>query len=290
MREHVVTGGGGVRLRVREAGEPEAPALLFLHGWSQCRLCWTPQFDSDLARNHRLVAMDLRGHGRSDKPVDGYDDSALWAADLHAVITELALQRPVVTGWSYGGLVICDYLRAHGDNALGGVHLVAAITELGTSTAAASVGAGFLAAAKASYSNDVVECVAGIEAYLRLVVEPELDDAEMARLVGYNVLVPPPVRKQLFRRTVSNADVLRALAVPTLVTHGADDGVVLPAAAERHAALIPHAEHSVYPGVGHAPFVSVPDRFNEELRAFATRCGQQAARRSQDRALRHIPG
>lgn len=279
MREHVVTGGGGVRLRVREVGDPEAPSLLFLHGWSQCRLSWAPQFDSELARDFRLVAMDLRGHGRSDKPSDGYDDPVLWAADLHAVLTELALDRPVVTGWSYGGLVICDYLRAHGDEALGGVHLVGAITELGTSTAAAGVGAEFLAAAKGSYRDDAMECIAAIEAYLRLVAGPDLSDEELARLVGFNALVPPKVRKQLFRRRVNNDDVLRALTVPVLVTHGARDQVVLPTVGQRHAGLVGHAVRSVYPGVGHAPFAQAPARFNQELRDFATRCQRSAATR-----------
>jgi non-heme chloroperoxidase len=280
MREHVVTGGGGVRLRLREAGDPQGPSLLFLHGWSQCGLCWAPQFESDLARDFRLVAMDLRGHGRSDKPADAYGDSALWAADLHAVITELALERPVVTGWSYGGLVICDYLRGNGDAALGGVHLVGAITELGTTTAAASVGPEFLAAARDSYSDDVVECIAGVENYLRVVVGPELPDQDMALLVGYNALVPPQVRKQLFKRRVNNDDVLRALTVPVLVTHGADDQVVLASAGERHAGLISHARHSVYPDAGHAPFVQASTRFNQELRDFATLCQRPAPSRA----------
>jgi pimeloyl-ACP methyl ester carboxylesterase len=62
--------------------------------------------------------MDIRGHGRSDKPLDpnAYDDSAQWAADVNNVITGLGLKQPVLCGWSYGGAIICDYLRAHGDD------------------------------------------------------------------------------------------------------------------------------------------------------------------------------
>lgn len=280
MWQHLVSGGGGVRLRVREAGDPHGTPLLFLHGWSQCGLCWAPQFGSDLTRDFRLVAVDLRGHGWSDKPAAGYDDPALWAADLHAVITELDLRGPVVTAWSYGGLVLCDYLRTHGDGALGGVHLVAAITELGTSRAATDVGAEFVTAARDSYSSDVAECLAGIERYLRVVVGPDLPDADLALLIGYNALVPPPVRRQLFRRRVSNDDVLTALAVPVLISHGVDDAVVLPAAARHAAELIGHARSSVYPATGHAPFVSAPARFNRELREFATLCQRPAPGRS----------
>jgi pimeloyl-ACP methyl ester carboxylesterase len=56
--------------------------------------------------------------------------------------------------------------------------------------------------------------------------------------------------------------------VPALVVHGEEDGVVLPAAAEEHADLLPDAETSWYPEVGHSPFFEAPERFNRELRSF----------------------
>ena len=69
-------------------------------------LAWSRQLDSELARDHRLVAMDLRGHGLSEKPRDAYGDSRLWADDVRAVIDALNLDRPVLCGWSHGPLVI----------------------------------------------------------------------------------------------------------------------------------------------------------------------------------------
>jgi pimeloyl-ACP methyl ester carboxylesterase len=56
--------------------------------------------NSDLTQDHRLVAMDMRGHGLSDKPLQGYDDSKLWADDVNAVIETLSLDDPVLCGWS----------------------------------------------------------------------------------------------------------------------------------------------------------------------------------------------
>ena len=100
---------------------PDGQPVLFLHGLSQCRLAWAKQFASDLANDLRLVAMDLRGHGLSDKPRDAYGDSRQWADDVHAVIDVLGLERPILVGWSYGP-VICDYLRTYGDGRLGGVN------------------------------------------------------------------------------------------------------------------------------------------------------------------------
>src|SRR5699024_5316180 len=86
--------------------------------------------DHDLAAGRRLVAMDLRGHGRSDVPESGYDDPDVWAGDLAAVL-QRAGTPAIVVCWSYGGLVIADYLRRHGDQGLAGLVFVGAITEIG---------------------------------------------------------------------------------------------------------------------------------------------------------------
>jgi pimeloyl-ACP methyl ester carboxylesterase len=53
-----------------------------------------------------------------------------------------------------------------------------------------------------------------------------------------------------------------------LITHGQEDAILLPTAAQQHAALIAHAQTSFYPNVGHAPFFENAQRFNQELRAF----------------------
>ena len=120
MTHHTITGGGGVKLHVAETGTRGGRPILFIHGLSQCWLCWSRQLSSSLGERYRLVAMDMRGHGLSEKPLDGYADSRLWAEDVHAVIRTLNLERPVLCGWSYGPLVILDYLRHFGEDAVGG--------------------------------------------------------------------------------------------------------------------------------------------------------------------------
>ena len=87
--------------------------------------------DSDLAENFRLVAMDDRGHGLSDKPKDAYGNSDLWADDVQGIISELSLDQPVLCGWSYGELIIADYLAKYGTEHIAGVNLVGAISKLG---------------------------------------------------------------------------------------------------------------------------------------------------------------
>jgi pimeloyl-ACP methyl ester carboxylesterase len=66
-------------LNVVETGNPDGKPILFIHGLSGCGLVWGRQLGSELGRDFRLVAMDLRGHGMSAKPRDAYGDSRLWA-------------------------------------------------------------------------------------------------------------------------------------------------------------------------------------------------------------------
>ena len=131
VKTHKITGGGGVALHVVETGNPKGRPILFIHGCSQCWLAWTRQMQSNLADDYRLVAIDLRGHGLSDKPREGYADSRLWADDVQAAIQALRLDHPILCGWSYGPLVILDYIRHYGADSIGGINFVGRVSKLG---------------------------------------------------------------------------------------------------------------------------------------------------------------
>src|SRR5437870_4752712 len=135
IKSHRIVGGGGIQLHLSEAGNSQGRPIVFIHGFSQCCLAWGRQLSSDLAKDHRLIAMDLRGHGLSDKPRDGYSESRLWADDIAAVIKALNLNQPILCGWSYGPLIILDYIRHYGEDAIGGVIFVGGITKLGSEEA-----------------------------------------------------------------------------------------------------------------------------------------------------------
>jgi len=62
LKNHKITGGGGIQLHIVEAGKPSGRPIIFIHGVSQCWLTWSRQMSSVLADGHRLVAIDLRGH------------------------------------------------------------------------------------------------------------------------------------------------------------------------------------------------------------------------------------
>jgi pimeloyl-ACP methyl ester carboxylesterase len=269
MQHHTITGGGGTRLHLVEAGNPLGPAILFIHGLSQCWLQWSRQLDSGLAQTHRLVAMDLRGHGQSDRPRDGYGDSRFWADDVDAAIRQLELDRPILCGWSYGPLVILDYVRHHGEDRIGGMHLVSAVTKLGSEAAVSVLTPEFLSLVPQLFSQDAEESVRGLQGLLRLCFAREPSAAELYCMLGYSATVPPFVRQALLSRVLDNDDVLPTIRRPVLITHGARDAIVRKEAVEQHRTGIRHAQVDVMPSAGHAPFWDDAPSFNARLGAFS---------------------
>lgn len=269
VKSYRITGGGGAGLYVEETGKADGRPLLFIHGFNQCRLAWAKQTGSSLADEFRLIAMDNRGHGLSEKPVDAYGDSRLWAEDVAAVIDGLALDRPVLVGWSYAGMIIFDYLRHYGEDKISGVNLVAARSRIGTPEAVAETGKDYLPLRARLFSSDVTETVAALESFVRLCTFKPLAPEEYYFFLGFNAIVPPYVRQGMMSRSLANDDLLAVLKKPFLITHGQEDGVILIRHSEYMAGRIAGAKTSFYPETGHNPFWENAARFNRELAAFA---------------------
>jgi pimeloyl-ACP methyl ester carboxylesterase len=93
----------GVRLHVRRVVEPEAKPMLLLHGLGVAGAVWQ-SFARRLLPDFAAVAPDLRGHGKSDAPPQGYEPHD-YAADLAKMISEQRLAPLPVVGHSLGALV-----------------------------------------------------------------------------------------------------------------------------------------------------------------------------------------
>jgi pimeloyl-ACP methyl ester carboxylesterase len=269
MEHHRITGGGGIQLHLVETGNPRGRPIVFIHGISQCSLSWRRQLGSDLADDFRLIAMDLRGHGLSDRPREGYGDSKLWADDVNASIQALKLDHPVVVGWSYGPLVILDYIRHYGENDISGIDFIGGITKLGSDEAMSVIGPEFLSLIPGLFATEVEQSVRSLDSLLRLCYTQELSAEDWYLMLGYGVSVPPYVRQALFSRAFDNDDLLPRMRKPVLITQGADDPIVKPIAVEKHKAGLAHAQVHMMPNTGHAPFWDDSAGFNQRLRAFA---------------------
>ena len=267
MKVHTVRGGGGLRLHVREWGNADGTPILFIHGWSQNHLCWVKQYESGLADEFRIVACDLRGHGMSDAPLDSehYTEGELWADDVAAIIDELRLGRTVLVGWSYGAFVICDYIRVHGQDRVAAIDFVEGAVKLGEAAFGTLIGPGFLDHFVGAAADDLPTNIAAMRAFVKVCASKPFRAEDFETALCWNIVVPAQVRANLAMREIDCDDVLCALEVPLLVTHGRADTVVLPAMAEHVLAACPTAEASWYDGVAHLPHLEDPERFNREL-------------------------
>lgn len=110
-----MTPGAGVTLHYRDWGGPSsAPALLLLHGLASSARIWdlvAPQ----LASHRRVIALDQRGHGLSEKPDTGYDFATIVADDLAAAESLGPGARFAVAGHSWGANVALEFAAAHPD-------------------------------------------------------------------------------------------------------------------------------------------------------------------------------
>lgn len=268
MKTSIIKGGGGTQLHIVEIGNPNGKPILFIHGISQCWLTWLRQLHSPLADHYHLVAMDLRGHGNSEKPRDRYGDSRLWADDVQAVITGIGLDHPLLCSWSYGSLVILDYLRHYGEEEIRGINFVGGVTKLGSEEAASVFDPGFLALVPGFFSSDVEASLRALDDLLKRAYAQELSAEDHYRMLGYNACVPPHVRQGLLSRTIDNDDLLPKLRKPVLVTQGMKDAVVKPSVISQQMSKIGHARVQLIAEAGHACFWEVAETFNEHLREF----------------------
>ena len=259
----------GTRLAVYEWGNAAGPAILLVHGFAQCHLCFEPQVRSALAKRFRLVAYDMRGHGASGQPQDpaAYQGGRVWADDLATVMAAKGLQRPTLVGWSMGGRVIRQYLINYGDAEIAGINFVA--SQVIEEPRFRGPGAPKPLPERMTLEEEIDAAIAFLDGCFG----KKPSEAAFRRALGYNMRVPAAVRRAIAGWSTAaplTIDALRKVRVPVLITHGRQDTVVLPAAAEMTADTITHARLSWFDDCGHSPFVEDSARFNDELAAFVT--------------------
>jgi pimeloyl-ACP methyl ester carboxylesterase len=255
----------GLTISAQQWGNPNGPEILFIHGFAQSYLSWMRQVDSELTNEFHIVTYDLRGHGNSDKPLDParYRDTKAWGDEVQAVIDAAGLKRPVLSGWSYAGRVISDYIATHGAAKLAGINYVGSSIRVDPATVGDNIVNLPLMA-----SEDLVTNIAATRSFVHgcFSKQPTTEDYEI--MLAFNMMVPPAVRGAMGGRPHDATEMLSKLKIPVLVTHGAEDRNIKLGAAQYTASVIPGAKLSVYQGIGHSPFYEDAPRFNAELATF----------------------
>lgn len=262
---------GGIAYRVYGAG----PALVLLHGWGVDSRAFGPVVPA-LARRHRVIVPDQRGHGASVAfPEEG--DFGLFADDLEALLAALALDRAVLLGWSMGALVAWDFARRYGTGRLAGLITVDMVPRLLNDAGwphglRRGEGAEAFAASMAAMEEDW-------PAYTRVFVprvfaeEPATDDPRAALLYGAALANDGCVMARVWGAMVREdfRDDLPSIRLPSLHVYGEASRLYGSAAARWVGSRLADGAVTGIRGAGHAPHLEQPEPFLAVVEGFLRR-------------------
>ena len=109
------TASDGAALWFEEWGDPEAPAVVLLHGFTGDLRAWQPHV-GPFSADYRVIAPDLRGHGRSAAPEE-FETYTMerYAADLAELLDHLGIDVCALAGMSFGGMIAAHFAVGHPD-------------------------------------------------------------------------------------------------------------------------------------------------------------------------------
>lgn len=245
----------GVRLAYTEAGSGDPPMLL-VHGWTCNHSHFAPQAEHFSAR-HRVISVDLRGHGESDKPEQAYT-MAGFADDLAWLCEQLDVEQPVVIGHSMGGVIAFEMAARHPDQVRA---VVAVDSPLVPPAALAAQITGLVEGLKSPAYRDVSRGFVGEVLFL-----PTDDQGRKARIVDDMAAAPQHVMASAMEcifscDTGASASGCKA---PALLINAATPLADL----ARLQKLCPQIMIGQTVGAGHFNQLEVPDQVNAMIERF----------------------
>ncbi|MFJ3346275.1 alpha/beta fold hydrolase [Enterobacter bugandensis] len=272
-----VTTKDGVNIYYKDWGPKEAQPIVFHHGWPLSADDWDNQMLFFLAEGYRVIAIDRRGHGRSDQVSEGHDMDH-YAADASAVVESLDLHNAVHVGHSTGGGQVARYVAKYGQpqGRVAKAVLVSAVPPLMVKTennpggTPVEVFDGFrksLAANRAQFYLDVASGPfygfnrAGAE-----VSQGTIQNWWRQGMIGSARAHYEGIKA--FSETDQTED-LKTITVPVLVMQGDDDQVVpYKNAALLQDQLLANSVLKIYPGFPHGMHTTHADTINADILAF----------------------
>ena len=263
----------GLQIHYRTAGS--GPPLILIHGIFANLFGWRHVFDQ-LAQDHTVYALDLKGHGLSDKPASG-DYSAFGMADLIAHFMDaLEIDSAAVVGQSMGGAIAAALAVRHPRrvrrlvlvDAAGyalNYHIMPLLTRV-----AGSAAAGFVFRHTAPHRGLAARLLRNCYYEPDRTCTPDVVDGYFLPLLtpGANGVIAPLARD--FGQT-SIAHRVKEIQAPTLIIWGQYDAVIPMHWGYRFQQDITNAELIVFPKCGHCPHEEEPDKFLETVNSFLQR-------------------
>lgn len=261
----------GTSLHVRDDGPKDAPAVLLLHGFGASLHTWEPWAQA-LATHHRVLRVDLPGHGLSPPDASGDYTDARSLQLLLALLDERGVQRASVIGNSMGGRIAWTMAVRHPER----------VSRLVLLAPDGFASPGYFEYGKAPEVSPMLQLmrVALPRPLLRMSLAPAyvnsqvLDDALLARY--HDLLRAPGARQAMLQRMrqtvlVDPVPLLKTLRVPTLLLWGEQDAMIPIANADDYLQAIPGSTLVRLPGLGHLPHEEDPARSLAPVQAFLAR-------------------
>jgi len=246
----------GVAIRYTTEGGG-TPALVLVHGWSCDQGHWEHQLRS-FADRHRVVAIDLAGHGASGQERASWSIQG-FAEDVVAVVDQLDLADVVLIGHSMGGDVVVDAALALGQRVRGLVW-VDVYGDLDSPRSPEAIEA-FIAGFADDFGTST-------DRFVRGMFPADADPAVVERVSTGMASRPPTIAIAAMRASISNdarvGDQLRRLTVPVVAIDPGERADV--ESLGRHGLSV-----VAMPGVGHFPMLEDPARFDAVLAEIITR-------------------
>ncbi|MFC2047433.1 alpha/beta fold hydrolase [Chloroflexota bacterium] len=259
----------GVKLNYEIAGQGKA--IFLLHGYTGSAQYWTNQMRV-LAPEYQVVALDLRGHGKSAAPAREEEYSIeIFADDVLALLEILNIKQCCLVGFSLGGFIALQFALEHQD-------MLAALVLVGTSSGQFDKGQNY---AELMQTLDELARSRGMEAAFEY--DAANNPMRIARFKKH------PEQREAIRQKMLTTSVdgyiytskamekwqpvtprLAEITVPTIICWGEED-LSFAEAVKTLEERITNSELVPFKGVGHSPHEESPDLFNVTLLKFLTR-------------------
>lgn len=258
------------RVYFEDHGSGERTVFL-LHGWGMSLRVWDAVLLALLAQGYRVVLMDHRGCGESDKDFEDMSIATI-AGDAVTLVDALGLSRVVMNGWSLGGAVAVDAASRLGDRCQGLV-LTCAASPIYTQKPDLPLGgtSDDMAATVQAMTQDRITFLDGLsKAVCARPVDASLEHW-MWRV--FTQSSPRAISTLAELDTLDQRDLLSNLAMPILGYVGGQDGFVAPPICRWVGENNPHARLVEMPDCGHAPFIEEREQYLAELLGFLEEIG-----------------
>lgn len=272
-----VTTKDGVNIYFKDWGPREAQPIVFHHGWPLSADDWDNQMLFFLAQGFRVIAIDRRGHGRSDQVSEGHDMDH-YAADASAVVESLDLHNAVHVGHSTGGGQVARYVAKYGQpqGRVAKAVLISSVPPLMVKTdnnpggTPIEVFDGFRKALAANRSQFYLDVASGpFYGFNRDGAEVSQGTIQNWWRQGMTGSAKAHYEGIKAFSETDQTDDLKAITVPVLVMQGDDDQVVpYKNAAILQDKLLANSELKIYPGLPHGMHTSHAYVINADLLAF----------------------